>query len=187
MVLEAIPNGAVSALDVGAGDGLLAAELRAVLPDVTGLDLDPDVLHRAAAEHRDINWIHGDAMTFDFGRTFDMVASVATVHHLPNLADAFGRLADLTSPGGAVVVIGLARPASLRDHAMGIVGAVQHQWYTRTRNVWTHSAPTVWPPPHTYKEVRDCAAAILPGSTWKQFSMWRYAVTWQKPEIDSVR
>lgn len=185
--MQAIPEVAVSALDVGAGDGLLTAELRTVLTDVTGVDLDLGVLERAAAEYHDISWVHGDVMTFSFGRTFDVVASVATLHHLPDLSDALLRLADLTSPGGVLVIIGLARAASMGDHATGVVGAVQHQWYSRTKNVWAHSAPTVWPPPHTYREIRDRAADLLPGSTWKQFGMWRYAVTWQKPEFDYSR
>lgn len=82
VVLQAIPRRAVSALDVGTGDGLLAAELRTALADVTAVDLDPDVLARAAAEHRGISWVHGVVMTLEFDHTFDVVASIATVHHL---------------------------------------------------------------------------------------------------------
>ena len=186
VVMKAIPEGAVSALDVGTGDGLLAAELRTVLADVTAVDLDLGVLTRAAAEHRDITWVHGDVMSLEFGRTFDVVASVATVHHLSSLADALRRLADLTSPGGVLVIVGLARAASLRDHLKGVLGILQHQWYSRTRNVWAHSAPTAWPPPHTYREVRDCAVEVLPGVAWQQFGMWRYALIWQKPVLKTV-
>lgn len=91
------------------------------------------------------------------------------------------RLADIISPGGVLVVAGLARAASLPDHVTGAFGVAQHQWYSRTRNVWAHSAPTVWPPPHTYDEVRDCAVDVLPGVAWQQFGMWRYALTLKRP------
>lgn len=181
VVLDAIPGDAVSALDVGTGDGLLAADLRTVMTDVTGVDIDAQVLARAEAEHSGIAWVKGDVMSLDFGRSFDVVASVATIHHLPNLAAALVRLADLTSPGGVLVIVGLARADSLGDHLQGLVGAMQHQWHSRTKKFWEHSAPTVWPPPQTYREIRDCAAEVLPGAAWRRFPMWRYALIWHKP------
>jgi 2-polyprenyl-3-methyl-5-hydroxy-6-metoxy-1,4-benzoquinol methylase len=122
VVLEAIPTGAVSALDAGTGNGLLAVDLRSVLPDVTGVDVDADVLAEASAEHDGITWIRGDVLSHDFGRTFDVVASVATIHHFPSPSDALVRFADLTSPGGVLVVIGLARATSVGDHLKGLAG-----------------------------------------------------------------
>lgn len=126
VVLAAVPAGARSALDVGTGNGLLAEEIRAVLPEVVAVDLDAGVLD-AAAEHPGIQWVLGDVMTHDFGRTFDVVASIATVHHLPDLHAALRRLADLTSPGGTLVVIGLARPTTLWDLTLSLAGVVQHR------------------------------------------------------------
>lgn len=184
VVTRAIPPGATSALDIGTGNGELAGDLRGVLPDVSAVDRDADVLAAAAANHDGINWIQGDVMTYDFGRTFDVVASVATIHHLPSLPDTLQRFADLTSPGGVVVIIGLAQATNRRDRLLSLAGVAQHQWYSRTRNYWEHSAPTVWPPPHTYSEVRDCAVRVLPGVRWKQFALWRYSLTWNKP-LDS--
>ena len=181
LVMRAIHAGATSALDVGTGNGELAAELRRALPDVTAIDLDADVLATAAGRHDGITWLHGDVMTYDFGRNFDVVAAVATVHHLPSLPDTLQRFADLTSPGGVLVIIGLAQATTPRDRLFGLAGVAQHQWYSRTRTYWEHSAPTVWPPPHTYSEVRDTAARILPGVHWRQFALWRYALTWSKP------
>ena len=184
LVMDAVTDGAVSALDVGTGDGVLAADLRGALPDVTGVDVDSTVLATAAARYEGITWVEADVMTYDFGRTFDVVASVATVHHLPSLPDTFRRFADLTSPGGVLVIVGLARATTLRDYLLGAAGVAQHQWYSRTRTFWDHSAPTVWPPPHSYREVRNIASSVLPGARWQQFALWRYALTWQKPLRD---
>lgn len=181
LVMSAVPAGACSALDVGTGNGLLAAQLRTAVPEVVAIDIDAPVLETAKASRPDIDWVHGDAMTYDFGRTFDIVASVATVHHLPDLGVALRRFAELTSPGGAVVVVGLARDASVGDRILSALGAVQHWWLSRTRTVWEHSAPTVWPPPHTYREVRRIAAESLPGVRWRRSPLWRYALVWRKP------
>ena len=132
VVLAAIPTGAQSALDVGTGDGMLAVDLRQTLSDVVAIDVDATVLSKAAARHPDISWVEGDVMTYDFGRTFDVVASVATVHHLPDLRDGLQRLADLTGPGGTLVIVGLARPSTARDYILSAVGSVQDQWLSRT-------------------------------------------------------
>ena len=181
LVTDAVPTGATSALDVGTGDGMLAGELRASVSDVTGIDVDQGVLARAEAEHPGIAWLHDDVMTRDFGRTFDVVASIATLHHLGDMRGALRRLGALTSPGGVLVVVGLARSTSVGDHAHDAFGVVQHQWFSRTRTYWEHSAPTVWPPPHSYSEVRAAATEELPGVQWKRLALWRYALTWHRP------
>ena len=180
VILSAVPSSARSALDVGTGNGLLAVGLRRTVPDVVAIDVDAQVLDEAALSHPDIHWQRADVMTHNFGRRFDVVASVATLHHLPDPHVALARLAELTAPGGVLAVVGLARASTVADHARSVVGAVQHQWYSRTRNVWEHTAPTVWPPPHTYAEVRRAVREVLPGARWRQHAMWRYSVVWRK-------
>lgn len=181
LVLDAVPVDARSALDVGTGNGLLAADLRQKVPEVVAIDLDGDVLDVAHEEVDDVEWILGDVMAYPFERTFDVVASVATLHHLPDLRSALRRLAELTSPGGVLVVVGLARSTRPLEFALGVVGVVQHRWLSWRRGYWEHTAPTVWPPPHSYSEVRECAQAELPGAQWRQLPMFRYVLTWEKP------
>lgn len=180
VVLAAIPAGATSALDVGAGNGMLSAELRRSVPEVVAIDLNAQVLRRAEVEHSGIEWVNDDVMTHDFGRSFDVVASVATLHHLPDLRAALRRLADLTSPGGVLVIVGLARASTLCDHVVSLVGVAQHRWLLRTRRVWEHSAPTAQPV-HSYQQVRRIAREALPGVRWRRFPLWRYVLTWHRP------
>lgn len=67
-LLEAVPVGARTALDVGTGNGILAAELHEFIPDVTGLDPDATVLESAREEDPGVNWVHGDLMTARWSR-----------------------------------------------------------------------------------------------------------------------
>lgn len=173
--------GAHSALDVGTGNGLLAAELNTLIPSVTGIDVDESVLASARAEAPGVNFLCGDVLSYPFATTFDVVASIATLHHLPDLDAALRRIAELTAPGGLVVTIGLARPTQLRDYAMAVVGMVQHRWLSRRHGFWEHSAPTTWPPPHSYSDVRRSAAQMLPGSDFRLLPLFRYSLTWRKP------
>lgn len=181
LILDAVPRGARSALDVGAGDGLLTQELRARVPQVTAVDLDRTVTARGRAAVPRATWIRADVMTHAFDRRFDVVASMATLHHLPDLGGGLRRLADLTEPGGVVVIVGLAANNGVRDRAYDALGALHHRWHVRNREYWEHTAPIVWPPPHTYREVRDVARAVLPSAGWRRLPMWRYALTWHKP------
>ena len=183
LVLRAVPPGARTALDVGTGNGLLARDLADAGLAVTAIDLDETVLDAARTEHADaaVHWVRGDVMTADLGQRFDVVASVATVHHLPDLALALSRLADLTAPGGTLVVVGLARSTRLGDRLFDLAGVVQHRWYSWRRGYWEHSAPTCWPPPHAYVEAERTARAVLTGSRYRRHALWRYSITWTRP------
>jgi ubiquinone/menaquinone biosynthesis C-methylase UbiE len=182
IVLDGLRSGATTALDVGTGDGLLAAELRERIPDVTGIDADAVVLDHARETGADVHWVLGDVMTHPLPEAhYDLVAAIATVHHLVDLSAGLARLADLTAPGGTVVVIGCARSASLTDYAVDVVGVAQHQVLSRTRRYWQHSAPLEMDFPHTYREARRIATTALPGMTWRRLPLFRYAVTWHKP------
>lgn len=114
--------------------------------------------------------------------SFDVVASVATLHHLGDPAQALQRCADLTTPGGVLVVVGLARASRVREHMLHLAGAVQHRLLVSRYGWWEHTAPRVWPPPYTYREIQAAAAQILPGSRWQLLPMWRYAIVWRKPK-----
>ncbi|MWV51577.1 methyltransferase domain-containing protein (plasmid) [Rathayibacter sp. VKM Ac-2803] len=182
LILDAVPPGARRALDVGTGNGLLAAELHDRIPDVTGLDLDAAVLNSALGEDEGVNWLLGDVMTFPFrAASFDVVASVATLHHLPDLDRALTRMAELTAPGGVVAVVGLARSTRPVDRLYDLAGVVQQRAYSRRYGLWDHTAPIVWPPPHSYDDVRRSASRAMPGARWHRLALWRYALIWNKP------
>ncbi|BBX38157.1 type 11 methyltransferase [Mycolicibacterium mageritense DSM 44476 = CIP 104973] len=182
IALAAAPPTARTALDVGTGDGLLAVRLAEKIPEVTGIDSDAASIARAqSSTDANITWLTGDALTYDLPEAhFDLVATVATVHHFPDLVAGLQRLADLTAPGGALVVIGCARSSTVHDYAYELIGAVQHQILSRTRGFWQHNAPVQMQFPHTYAEVRRIAATVLPGMTWRRLPLWRYAITWHK-------
>ncbi len=124
LVIGAIPAGARTALDVGTGDGYLARDLRQVVPEVTAIDADAAVLDRARSLDPGVHWVLGDALTHPLPEAgFDAVASIATLHHLPDATAALARMAALTAP---VDRIG-RRPAPV-DQDFGQVLGESQSW-----------------------------------------------------------
>ena len=178
-ILASLPSEAQTVLDAGAGAGQLARTLVAAGCDVTAIDRAADL----AANPRvpGLTWITGDVLTYDFGTAFDAVISVAVLHHLPDLTAALRRLAHLTADGGMLIVIGLARPTRPSDHLIHAAGAVVHRFQVVRHGWQTDPAPTCWPPPHSYAQVRRRAARLLPGAKFRRLPLWRYELRWRKP------
>lgn len=101
-----VPDGAGAVLDVGCGDGFLAARLARCVPLVVALDIDAPVLGRARARFPDapVTWCHGDVLTRPLeAGSFDAVLSNAMLHHLPGTRAALRRLSQLVRPRPGLV------------------------------------------------------------------------------------
>lgn len=183
LILGSVPAGARDALDVGCGEGTLARELRRIVPKVTGIDLDRASIELARNHDggAGVEYLLGDVMTHPFERaSFDVITSVATLHHMDSAA-ALGRLRDLLRPGGTLAVVGCARSTLPADIPVEVAGVVANRLHRLTKNYWEHPSPTVWPPPETYAGMRRLAARVLPGVRYRRHLLWRYSLIWTKP------
>jgi 2-polyprenyl-3-methyl-5-hydroxy-6-metoxy-1,4-benzoquinol methylase len=179
-VLAAVPFGARSALDVGCGEGMLTRELASIVPQVHGIDLDVPSIELARKYGGDnITYVVGDVLSARLP-TYDVVASVATLHHMDTVA-GLTRLRDLVAPGGVLAVIGLARSRLPRDLGWQLAGAVSTRAIKLRRTYWEHSAPTCWPPPETFDGMRRIAEDVLPGVRYRRHVLWRYSLVWRAP------
>lgn len=178
-ILASLPAQVQTVLDAGAGTGQLARSLAAAGYDVTAIDRAAELA--VTPRVPGLTWITGDVLTYDFGTAFDAVISVAVLHHLPDLTAALRRLARLTADGGTLIVIGLARPTRPSDHLIHAAGAVVHRFQVVRHGWQTDPAPTCWPPPHSYAQVRRRAARLLPGAEFRRLPLWRYELRWRKP------
>jgi SAM-dependent methyltransferase len=186
LLLGTIPRGAQCVLDVGCGDGILTAQIvEAGVPHVVGLDLDADVLGRARARHAGLNieWTQGNVLTAPLvDGAFDAVVSVATLHHMDAEA-GLARFAALVRPGGVVAVIGLAAK-DWWDWPYAIVGQLARAAGGCVRGYWKHSAPMTWPPPATYREMKEIARRVTPGARFRRHLLGRYSLVWTRPQED---
>jgi hypothetical protein len=97
-------------------------------------------------------------------------------------SSALGRMRDLLRPGGVLVVIGLARSRFPADLPLELTATVANRLYRQKHGYWETPSPKLPTPPTTYPQVRALASALLKGARFQRHLLWRYSITWQKPE-----
>lgn len=101
-------------LDVGCGDGALAAELVRRRAFVTGLDTDPMMIaaarQRSESEATPLRLVEGRAEALPFGdNSFDYTLSVTTLCFVQEARRAVAEMARVLKPGGRLVIGELGR------------------------------------------------------------------------------
>jgi ubiquinone/menaquinone biosynthesis C-methylase UbiE len=108
------PRGDERALDVGCGAGALAFALAPLVREVVGLDRSPELLEQArarAAGHPNVSFVEGDGAKLPFpDGSFDLTATLRTLHHVPRPELVIAELTRATRPGGVVLVIDQIAP-----------------------------------------------------------------------------
>ena len=154
------------------------------MPQVGGIDRDARSIELAHAHPGagDIGYLLGDfrAAPLQSG-SFDLVTSVAAVHHM----DAAAAL----RPGAACCARvgswpwsgwpGTPGPPPSSPWRWWLPGDKLHRalsgWQLRGRRGPGYTSPIVWPPPLTYPQMRRLARQVLPGVRYRQHLYWRYS------------
>jgi SAM-dependent methyltransferase len=148
----ALPRHGRRALDAGCGSGRHTMVLADRFDEVIGIDLSAATIGLATARRSrpNIAYHHADLMSFGDPHGFDLVLSVNTLHHLPDLDGALGHLRRLTRPAGLVVPVDCVarRPAlprwwfvggAVRDLLVDLARRPAHArelWGLRTDPAW---------------------------------------------------
>lgn len=181
VVLDSVPAHAERALDVGCGEGLLTRRLARVVRHVVGIDRDrSSILAAQATSGGEVDYVMGDFLRHPFRpASFDLVVSVASLHHMNGHA-ALDRMRALLRPGGRLTIVGLARTTPF-DLPRDVAGVVADRLHKLTRTEWDGDlAPRVWPPPLTFRQTRRLVLSVLPDATYRRHLLWRYSLVWTK-------
>jgi SAM-dependent methyltransferase len=180
-VLDAVPDGAKNALDIGSGDGLLAFDLADRGLEVVGIDSDEASIERARSDHRCSDrtaFLLGDVLTYPFEPgTFDVVAASAMLHHVDAI-QGLRRMAELVRPGGVVALVGFANPSDIADWTLVLAGFLLTRAQGALGRHWHHHAPMQWPPPLSMREMRTITEEVMPEATFKRGMAHRYSIVW---------
>ena len=101
------------AIEIGAGTGYFSLNLLqlGLIERSTATDISPGMLTRLAAGAEElgleVTTVVAEAESLPFAdRSFDLVFGHAVLHHIPDLARAFGEFHRVLRPGGAVAFCG---------------------------------------------------------------------------------
>ncbi|CAM3558844.1 class I SAM-dependent methyltransferase [Nocardioides zeicaulis] len=186
-VLAHLPERRGTALDVGCGRGGLLAALAPRFASVVGVDTDPAMRAAARARCAGLPRVRVDDRDWtEVEGPLDLVTMVAVLHHL-DVDAALQHVRDVLAPGGRLLVVGLAPPASVRDHVWDaasivtnpLIGLAKHPRVDRSG-----PQPPSFPvrePTMTYDDLARRVATVLPGATMRHRLAFRHTIAWTKP------
>lgn len=106
-VLAPVGAGGGRAVDLGCGSGRHAVLLADRFAQVDALDLSLPMIEiaRARRSRPNVSYRQADLLDATAAAQYDLVLSVMTLHHVPDLRPALARLRDLVAPGGRLVLV----------------------------------------------------------------------------------
>src|SRR5665647_2760990 len=134
-----LPEGALTALDLGCGEGLASRTLAAAGLSVVGVDVDaPSIARAKAQDTAGITYIVGDVLTTEL-EPADVVYSGLMLHHV-DIREGLERFRSLVAPGGALLIVGTARN-TWRDLPREFVASVADKAFALVKGVWRNGSP----------------------------------------------
>jgi ubiquinone/menaquinone biosynthesis C-methylase UbiE len=105
-------EGAERVLDVGAGAGAFAFAVAPRVREVVAIEIDEDLAAQARADApANVEVLVGDGEHLPFERaSFDVAATLRTLHHTPRPELVVAELARVTRPGGTILVVDQLAP-----------------------------------------------------------------------------
>ena len=118
-LLQQLSSSCQAALEIGCGKGEFSRRLAERSERVLALDLSPEMIRIARAQSAHLSNIDfqiADVMSFVLPpESFDCIASIATLHHLP-LREIFLKIKAALKPGGVLLVLDLFEPIKWHGH-----------------------------------------------------------------------
>ena len=201
-LLRHLPSPCQDVLEIGCGTGVFARRLAEGAEHVLALDISPEMIRIArerSAQFPNIDFQLADVCERPLpDESFDCIATIATLHHLP-FAEILVKMKAALKPGGVLLVLDLFEPARVSDSlvaglsdsllnllAIPVSVTLRLMHHGRllprreVRDAWAaHERHDSYP---TMSEVHALCAQMLPGAKIKKHLLWRYSIVWKKAE-----
>ena len=118
-LLQHLPSNCHNALEIGCGTGGFARALAERFEHVLAFDLSPEMIR--LARERSTQFPNLEFELTDIcdrslpDESFDLIASIATLHHLP-FEEILSKMKAALKPGGVLLILDLFEPARISIH-----------------------------------------------------------------------
>ena len=180
-ILDRIPKGrSIRALDIGCGAGSLTKRITEMVEESVAIDPCDEMTKLTKTKSPQTEVIQGDFLESagELG-TFDFVACSMSLHHM-NEELALSAIAQLTNPGGAAAILGIAKSNTMRDHVLDSLGFVSSKSRRLFASFETQCAPQS-PPRLSYQHIEQICEKRLGGCSFRRRLYFRFTVEWQRP------
>nr|WP_137825050.1 class I SAM-dependent methyltransferase [Brevibacterium sp. XM4083] len=205
-IVAGLPARRRGAIEVGCGQGALLARLAGEFRHVHGTDTSAAMRADSRRRCAGLGNVTIDAAQLrdlepdTEPEPIDLITMVAALHHL-DVEETFAEAARLLSPGGRLLVVGLALSATPRDFLWEGISVVTNPLIGMMKNAPPRrggervGGPDVDPPPSerprdpfpvtdptmTFDEIAEAARRHLPGARLRHRVGFRYTLEWTKP------
>ena len=126
-----------SILDLGCGKGRFLKHFVKHCSSATGIDISDKLIDHARKNVPDADFVVGSATKLPFdNESFDLVYSIETFEHIPDIESAISEIHRVLKPGGKVVII----DKSLYSiHPIFSVPTFLRKWILERRGKWIYS------------------------------------------------
>jgi ubiquinone/menaquinone biosynthesis C-methylase UbiE len=191
-LLSHLPSHCDNSLDIGCGTGSFARRLAERSQHVLALDISPQMI-RIARERSpqcpNIDFQLADVSAYSLpAESFDCLATIATLHHLP-FEEMLLKMKAALKPRGVLLILDLFAPKGATDSILNLLALpvsvglrlIHHGRLLPEREVraaWTaHERHDSYP---TLSEVHALCDRLLPGAKIRKHLLWRYSLVWKK-------
>lgn len=191
-LLHQLPAQCDDSLDIGCGTGSFSRRLAERSQHVLAIDLSPEMIRIArerSAKFSNIDFQLADVLNLPFDiESFDCIATIATLHHLP-LPETLFKLKTALKTGGVLMILDLFEPEGATDAVLNLLALpvsvglrlIHHGRFLPQRAervAWNaHASHDLYP---TMTEVHAHCDRILPGAKIRRHLLWRYSIVWEK-------
>lgn len=194
-LLKHVPQHMETALEIGCGTGALSRLLAQRADHVLALDLSPQMIRVASersVDYPNIQYETADAEVRELPeRTFDCIATIATLHHL-SLDTTILKMKRALKPGGVLLILDLymverwgwrdvVRNAAAMPYSfcLKLLKTGRLRPSREVREAWAeHGKTDHYPSP---AQIR-AACVELTGAQIRFHLLWRYSVIWKMIE-----
>ena len=192
-LLKQLPVQRQAALDIGCGTGEFSRLLSKRFERVIALDLSANMIEVAKQRSRqfsNIDFQVADVMHWEpTAEQFDVIVSIATLHHLP-VESLLPNLQVALKPGGRLIILDLLEYESWRDKLSDFVAVPLNWLFQVLKSSHIRQSPEAAAAMRehlrtdkylTISQTRRIYTSSLRKVKVRKHLFWRYSVVWEKP------